>query len=66
MLLEKTPNHSITTVIIQTDSAGGHGGGRGSGMKKSLDEVNKYAEEKTSGKQVSPYSFLSFLLPVYN
>lgn len=37
-------DHNIRHVFIQTDSAGGHGGGRsGKGMEKSLKEVNKYA-----------------------
>lgn len=37
-------DHGIRFVRIQTDSAGGHGGGRGSGMEKSLSRINKYAK----------------------
>lgn len=34
----------IRYVKIQTDSAGGHGGGRsGKGMQMSLNEINQYA-----------------------
>lgn len=43
LLLASNENHGITRVYVQTDSAGGHGGGRGSGMEKSLKEINDYA-----------------------
>lgn len=45
LLLASIENHGITNVYVQTDSAGGHGGGRGSGMQKSLDAINEYAKK---------------------
>ena len=59
MLLEHTPGHGIKFVYIQTDSAGGHGGGRGSGMQLSLNQINSYANTKTKDKEVSFHSISS-------
>lgn len=52
MLLNSTPDHGITKVFIQTDSAGGHGAGRGQGMAKSLDQINEYARKVCKRKTV--------------
>ena len=59
MLLESTPGHNIKYVFVQTDSAGGHGGGRGTGMEKSLREINESAATMTGDKQVSFLSISS-------
>lgn len=59
MLLNSTPDHGITKVFIQTDSAGGHGGGRGQGMAKSLDQINEYARKVCKRKTVRIFILLS-------
>lgn len=53
LLLASIEDHGITHVYVQTDSAGGHGGARGSGMKKSLDGINDYARTRVHSLRAS-------------
>lgn len=48
VLLAAHAGHGIKHVVVQTDSAGGHGGGRGSGMLKSLQKINTYGRSVSS------------------